>query len=52
MLFSSVGVTSVLSTLPDPVEPTKVTELKFDGDDGPLVPNKFSEIRRMNLSVN
>lgn len=33
---NSVVMESVRSKLPDPVEPTKVTELKFDGDDGPL----------------
>lgn len=43
MFFSSVGVSSDLSTLPEPVEPTRVTELKFEGDEGPLVPNKFSK---------
>lgn len=32
----SVVVESARSKLPDPVEPTKVTELRFDGDDGPL----------------
>lgn len=29
-------VASTLSGPPDPVEPTSVTALKFDGDDGPL----------------
>lgn len=33
---NSVVIDSVLSKLPDPVEPTRVTELRFDGDDGPL----------------
>lgn len=33
----SVVIESVRSKLPDPVEPTSVTELKFDGDDGPLI---------------
>lgn len=38
-MFPSVGllvVSSFLSWPPEPVEPTRVTELKFDGDDGPL----------------
>lgn len=32
----SIVMESVRSKLPDPVDPTNVTELKFDGDDGPL----------------
>lgn len=30
-------VASTLSGPPEPVEPTSVTALKFDGDDGPLI---------------
>ena len=44
--FSSVGdvVPSILSCPPEPVEPTSVWELRFDGDDGPL--NVFSDKKK------
>lgn len=34
--FMSVGVSSAFSWPPEPVDPTSVTELKFDGEEGPL----------------
>lgn len=43
-LLLSVGVSSAFSCPPEPVEPTRVTELKFDGEDGPLVPESERKI--------
>lgn len=39
----SGGVSSAFSCPPDPVLPTKVTELRLDGEEGPLVPDSATD---------
>lgn len=42
---------STLSGPPDPVEPTSVTALKFDGDDGPLIVLSVSVSRLFDVAI-
>lgn len=47
----SVVIESVRSKLPEPVEPTKVTELKFEGDDGPLSVLSVNVSRLLDVAI-
>ena len=42
-MVDSVGVSSAFSWPPLPVDPTSVTELKLEGDEGPLIPGTDSQ---------